>query len=390
MRSVLVHRELPGDAWPAHGVWLPFHDRGGDAASLLPICRAAAPAFAVRAPQAARSCNAVQGGGASLGGYRGFAWWREEDGGAPEPASFADSLRQAERFLDDTIARHRGGTPVVALGAGQGAQLALALVLRRGADLAGVVTLEADDGATRRDEADDAEVARALAPVPVLSLATTHTLGAASAVGAWLRRIGLAALVACAAPGVAGDARASSAGPQPGMTGAAPTGGVAAEATCASCHVGAAVNPDETGRVALEGLPSRYEPGRHYALVFRIAHADAALQRWGFQLTAVRAKDGQGAGELVVTDPATTQRVGGMAGRQYVEHTDPGTAIGESGGTSWRFDWVAPADAGDEVLFFGLAVAADASGSPNGDRVYGASPEPLARVRGPGPDDATP
>jgi len=391
MRSVLVHRELPAEGGAPRGVWLPLHARGGDAASLLPLCRAAAPDLAVRAPQAARSCNALQGGGAALrgpggaaalaGAYAGFAWWREDDDGAPEAASFADALRQAEAFLDDTRERHGSGQPLILLGHDQGADLALALALRRRETLAGVALIDA------AAHPGTEEVVRALAPLPVLALEAAEPMLAAPRLRAWLRRLLRPAAAAALALGLLaapGAARASSAGPQPGMTGAPSLGGAPAEDTCASCHKGASLNPDPGGRVALEGLPERYAPGVRYALTFRIAHDDAAVQRWGFQVTAVRGADGQGAGELVVIDPATTQRVVGPAGRQYVEHTDPGTAIGESGGTAWRFEWVAPPDDAGEVLFFGLGNAADASGSENGDRIYGPSPAPLARVAGPG------
>lgn len=182
----------------------------------------------------------------------------------------------------------------------------------------------------------------------------------------------------------AGGASATSSGPLPGLSGVPAGGGLAAEMDCTSCHQSYPLNPDDRGGVELRGLPERYQPGERYAVTFAIRHPDAALLRWGFQLTAVTTSAFLGAGGFAITDPENTQRVvGGEAGREYVEHTVPGTAPGRAGGTPWRFEWVAPAaDVGD-VAFFGGGVAANVDGSNQGDRVFNPTPEPLAIVRGP-------
>jgi hypothetical protein len=190
----------------------------------------------------------------------------------------------------------------------------------------------------------------------------------------------LAALVASALLCTQG-AQATSSGPQPGLSGAPEIAGVPAEMTCTSCHATYPLNPDALGKVELLGLPDTYSPGRRYALTFRISHPDATLTRWGFQLTAIQRSDGQGAGEFVVTDPQNTQRVTGLAHRQYVEHTVPGTAMGQPGGTSWSFDWVAPARDVGEIVFYGGGNASNMDGSKEGDRIYNPTPAPLAALR---------
>lgn len=187
----------------------------------------------------------------------------------------------------------------------------------------------------------------------------------------------LAATLLAATP-----ARAASIGPQPGMTGAPGAGAEPPEGLCVSCHTSFPVNPDALGKVTLEGVPDRYEAGRAYTLTMRVSHPDAAALRWGFQLTAVAAKDGSGAGEFVATDAATTQVLASMSGtRTYVCHSYGGTAIGQAGGNAWTFEWKAPATTTGPVAFYGAANAANADGSNQGDRIYTKSPAPLAETK---------
>lgn len=183
---------------------------------------------------------------------------------------------------------------------------------------------------------------------------------------------------------VAGVSFAASAGPQAASCGVPAIGSEAAEPNCTSCHNSAALNPDQAGSVRLDGVPPSYEPGRSYPLVLHIEHSDKSLLRWGFQVTAVALADGAGAGEFVVTDSATTQILSSMSGtRSYLGQTYNGTAIGKTGGTSWSFEWKAPATPVGKVGFFAAANAANADGSNQGDRIYSKSPLPIAESGGP-------
>jgi hypothetical protein len=181
--------------------------------------------------------------------------------------------------------------------------------------------------------------------------------------------------LACAALG-------SSSGAQPGTTGA--PGAEGAEPTCIACHATRALNPAGAGRLALEGLPERYRPGQRYSLHLSVSDPDPALRRFGFQLTALATATLAAAGELVVTDPANTQRIDALdGGRQYLGHTLAGTAASGDGGARWSFEWIAPPSDAGPVAFFAAANAADVDGSKEGDHVYSASPSPLASVAGP-------
>jgi len=180
----------------------------------------------------------------------------------------------------------------------------------------------------------------------------------------------------------AGIAFASSGGLQPGVSGVPAGHGFPAEMNCTACHASFAVNPDTVGKVELGGVPERYAPGARYKLTLTVSHPDPAVQRWGFQVTAVAAETLAGAGQLVATDAKTTQVVRGtIDGRLYVEHSYNGTGAGTTRRQSWTFEWVAPPSSLGDVAFYGCANAANLDGANSGDRVYCGGP--LALVRAP-------
>jgi hypothetical protein len=148
-------------------------------------------------------------------------------------------------------------------------------------------------------------------------------------------------------------------------------GEVLAEMTCTSCHATSPLNPDGLGRLGLEGLPERYQAGRRYVLSLRVEHPAADRQRWGFEVTAVDAGTLAGAGRFEVEEPEATQVIeSGVVGRQYVAHTEPGTALGRAGGTRWTFAWVAPEAGGGEVAFYAAVNAANGDGAKEGLHLF--------------------
>ncbi|MBI3950761.1 MAG: hypothetical protein HY314_09940 [Acidobacteria bacterium] len=114
---------------------------------------------------------------------------------------------------------------------------------------------------------------------------------------------------------------ANQSGPPPASTGAPQPNGLPPELTCnqAGCHNDRPLNPDAKGMITLSGVPDNYIPGNRYTLQFSITHPDSDRRRWGFQLTAITRTGFARAGNLAVTDPASTQlRPGGRDGtRQY-------------------------------------------------------------------------
>ncbi len=166
-------------------------------------------------------------------------------------------------------------------------------------------------------------------------------------------------------------------GPLPRLTGGF------GEDTCTRCHQSFALNAGRTlgGTFHIEGVPSRYEPGRTYAL--RVVIGQPGQQRWGFELSARTAGEGRQAGRLVPADELTqVKRAGGV---QFIEHTEAGTRGGTPDGpVAFEFEWVAPEAAQGPVLFNAAGNAADGDNKTDGDYVYtagaysGSGEEPAA------------
>jgi glucose/arabinose dehydrogenase len=158
-------------------------------------------------------------------------------------------------------------------------------------------------------------------------------------------------------------AHAKSTGPDPGHTGAP------SEKTCDECHVPDAqsVPPGQL----LIGAPQSYVPGQTYQITVNESNASPTRQRWGFQLTAID-DNGDGAGTLAAGVDGRTQVIGGFAPnptRQYVEHTSAGTSVGQSNGTSWTFNWTAPASNVGPVTFYAAGNQANNDNNSSGDTI---------------------
>jgi len=164
---------------------------------------------------------------------------------------------------------------------------------------------------------------------------------------------------------------AFSAGPDPGFTGAP------GERTCTVCHSGL-VNPDDRGKIQLEGLPAGYIPGERYILELSVRHPDPDRRRWGFQLTALALLGNAPAGEFPVhggnrglVDPIRTQRKIGGSGRQYMSHTAESTEdLSRRGGDRWRIAWDAPSMAIGGIAFYAAGNAANGDRTPLGDKIF--------------------
>ena len=170
----------------------------------------------------------------------------------------------------------------------------------------------------------------------------------------------------------------SSHGPIASSTGAPAVGGKPDEWNCTLCHYAGGENLDTPGGgVVILGAPASYTPGQSYPLTVRMSSdstSNSATRKWGFQITAVRASDGTGAGTFVLPAPDTLQILMGEAGdfasRRYVEHTSLGTRAGLGGPVQWSFSWQAPATSVGAIYFFCSANAADGTGDSGGDYVY--------------------
>lgn len=138
--------------------------------------------------------------------------------------------------------------------------------------------------------------------------------------------------------------------------------GAPGESTCANCHGN--LN-NGSGSVTIDA-PSGFAPGD--TLDVTVTVQNPGQQRWGFELTALDASN-LPAGSLLVTDAARTVLSTG-GGKQYINHTEPGTDAGTANGTSWSFRWVAPSTPVSSVTFYTAGNAANNSGNTNGDSIY--------------------
>lgn len=141
------------------------------------------------------------------------------------------------------------------------------------------------------------------------------------------------------------------------------------EKTCVSCHSDFALNAGRLvgGTFDVDGVPSRYEPGRRYPLTVRIGHPGQS--RWGFQLTARFADSARQAGQLEPVDERTQIRE--ADGVQYVEHTEEGSRPGTPDGpVEFRFVWLAPNDPSGTVIFNAAGNAANNDREDFGDYIY--------------------
>ena len=164
-------------------------------------------------------------------------------------------------------------------------------------------------------------------------------------------------------------AYASVSGPEPGYTNAPGDLG-----NCTSCHDHHLVN-EGPGSVRLNGLPASYQPGQAYTLT--VTTAQAGRVRFGFQLTAIDST-GSRAATLASLD-SSTQVIPqtGAGGRQYIEHTSPGTLATVVGSRTWQIRWTAPATDIGTVRFYVAGNATNNSGIQDDDDFIYTTSAPL-------------
>lgn len=178
--------------------------------------------------------------------------------------------------------------------------------------------------------------------------------------------------VAAVCVGGAVAAIADSSGPPRSRTGAPAIGGIAAEKNCTDCHGDFALNTG--GSVQITGAPNLYVPGRTYDITVRITSTNTAGfagRGWGFEMTAIRASDGLGAGTFATVAGQGTGIISGtntMATRRYIQQTDP--RYNSAGPVDYRIQWTAPDPGVGGITLYAAAVAANGDGSEGGDWVY--------------------
>lgn len=183
-RSQLVRREQRSPR--ARGTLLALHADGADCSELLPLFAALALDCDFVAPQAPRALDPFHGSAAPADprwrAYAGYSWFRSDDLGRPEPASFGDSLAQLESLAHELHAR--GGAPLFLVGHREGATLALGAALAFPELVSAVVALA---GAPPEIPGwSDARVAPPELPILLLGSGYTDPCGASDRIRAFL------------------------------------------------------------------------------------------------------------------------------------------------------------------------------------------------------------
>jgi len=187
---------------------------------------------------------------------------------------------------------------------------------------------------------------------------------------------GLLFVCAAASPALMGFSN----GPVPGRTGAPIDGGL----SCTACHATfAPANSDARGFFRLEALP--YKPGVKQMIRIILQHPEA--QRWGFQLTArLASNEALKAGTFTLANSFAITCGGGQpAGNcgnatEFIEHTQPLTYAGVTGGVVWEVEWTPPASDMGEVVFYAAGNAANGNLNNQGDRIYTTSLRQVAEA----------
>ena len=173
-------------------------------------------------------------------------------------------------------------------------------------------------------------------------------------------------------------------GPPASHTGAPAVGGKPAEPVCGECHMLLDGNNEPrpnvnlpAGRVELLDVPGFYTPGQTYSLRVRLACDSTVVypnRTWGFELTAVRGVDGEGAGQFDVQGRTDIQVINsfdpGFESRSYVEHREAGVHTGAPSPVEWMINWQAPASGTGKIYFFAAGNAGNGADDTVGDYIF--------------------
>jgi hypothetical protein len=146
------------------------------------------------------------------------------------------------------------------------------------------------------------------------------------------------------------------------------------EVTCANsgCHDDSKINNGNALlRVKVGDDLTKYVPGKVYPITVKIT--EPGVNRFGFQVVALKNSDHLNAGEMAVTDITRTQIISNdiaLQDRRYVTYTYPGTAPSAPGEGEWTMNWTAPEKNVGPVTLYIASVSANNDNTDKGDHVY--------------------
>ncbi len=142
--------------------------------------------------------------------------------------------------------------------------------------------------------------------------------------------------------------------------------GAPGESTCTGCHSASA----QTGQSSLIA-PATYVPGQTYTIQVTTSTADNSRASWGFEMTSLTSAN-TAAGTYSHTTSFTQTKTGTVSGgvRQYSTHTTAGVFPGQTGGTTWSFNWTAPATNVGNITHYVAVLHGDNGDDDANDQVY--------------------
>lgn len=156
-------------------------------------------------------------------------------------------------------------------------------------------------------------------------------------------------------------------GPEPGYTNAPNDIG-----NCVFCHDTFHAENVGSGTVTVAGGPINgvYEPGQQYTLTVTVSQSQPRRQRFGFQMTALDGSNHRAGTLAALSGDAQVLSETGFGGRQYIEHTEPGTLPNASNSRVWQVRWTAPDTDVGTVAFYIAGNAANGDGTNQNDYIY--------------------
>lgn len=149
--------------------------------------------------------------------------------------------------------------------------------------------------------------------------------------------------------------------------------GAPGEKTCATagCHDDNAINSGTAALAIDMGTIAQYTPNKTYPIKVRIT--DPGVNRFGFQIVALKSTDNTNIGTFELVDNKQTQIVRNqyeLSERRYVTYTFEGTDAIYNGMGEWIVNWIAPTSNMGAVTFYASAVSGNDDGIDKGDHVY--------------------
>ncbi len=154
--------------------------------------------------------------------------------------------------------------------------------------------------------------------------------------------------------------------------------GAPGEATCSDattgCHSDATINKDSVNLVntfSYSAADSSYTPGQTYTI--SIAAVKSGIQKFGFEVVALKKSDNGNIGTWIVTEATRTHAItgaGALASRSYLTHSLDGTPAVSSGLGKWSFKWKAPSTSQGKITFYYATSCTNNNNANTGEQLF--------------------